>query len=217
MNNIFAGTNIFEELSRQEEVKNDCVDFYGIFSVIYQLLDKLGMVNNTTVNKDPTKLTFSFNYPDFVFADETQNAVVFDVVERKRLTYDTSAGKITQEKPRELVERLDPISGQIKRLCSYSYTNTIVLDVYSTSCERLYQILQYLETLFTKYDGYLQKYFTKVVYLGITTNSSTAHNLYKNRMFNKTVCLQIITESPFELLYEEIQEINQTKLNPNNI
>lgn len=214
--NIF-GVDIFTNIKKQEEVVNNSVDFYGIFRVLYELLEKLGVLNTKVMESDPTKLSFVFGYPDKVFTDQSLSTVTFDIIKRERLTYKTSVGNIKQEKPRELVEYKDPVTGQIKRIGSYSYDNTIALDVFSTSCERLFQIVQYLETMFTKYDGYLQKYFTKVVYLGMTTTSNTAHNLYQNRMFNKTLCFQIITESPFELLFEEIQEINQTKLNPNNI
>ena len=213
MNNIFTEQNVFDtfnSVKKQKQVINDCVDFYDIFNVIYELLEKLGTLN--AEEKDPTKITFNFAYPDKSFTDETQNAVIFDIQERKRLVYETSVGKISQDKPRELVDYPDPVTGQITRQCSWSYENIVTLDVFSTSCERMYQILRYLETLFSKYDKYLQKYFTKIVYLGVFTRRVESHNLFKNRMFNKTLSLKIVTESPFELLFEEIQEINQTKI-----
>lgn len=214
MSNIFSQDNVFETLtnsSRQKEALSSSVDFYGIFDVIYKLFDKLGVLspdNNSNIN-------FIFSYPDRTFEDESMNIITFDLVERKRLKYETSAGNITQEKPRELVSQKDLISGQIETFYSYSYENIIALDVFSTSSEKMYQILSYLETVFTKYDGYLQKYFTKVLYLGITSTSGTSHNLYKNRMSSKTIMLKIVTESPYSLLHEEIQKINKQHVNPN--
>ena len=213
MNNIFKDENIFETfdtIDRQKQIINNSVDFYNIFNVIYGLLEKLGVLN--VEEKDPTKITFNFAYPDKSFTDETQNAVIFEIQERKRLAYETSAGKISQEKPRELVEYYDAVTGQVTRQYSWSYENIVTLDVFSTSCERMYQIIKYLETLFSKYDKYLQKYFTKTIYLGVFTRKVESHNLFKNRMFNKTISLKIVTESPFELLFEEIQDINQTKI-----
>lgn len=214
MTNVFTDGNIFQEVSdaiRQKEVLQSAVDFYGIFDVIYKLFDKLGVLSD----QDNAKLNFIFAYPDKPFEDETRSVVTFDLLERKRLKYETSVGSITQEKPRELVSQKDIVSGQIETFYSHSYENIITLDVYSTSSERMYQILSYLESVFTKYDGYLQKYFTKVIYLGITSSSGSSHNLFKNRMSTKTIMLKIVTESPYSLLHEEIQKINKQQVNPN--
>lgn len=217
MTNIFSSENVFSDLvdkQRQEEVLSSSVDFYGIFDVLYKLFDKLGVLSTET-SSDNAGINFIFGYPDKTFNDETKAAITFDLVERKRLVYDTSAGKITQEKPRELISQNDIVSGQIKTFYSYSYENIIALDVYSTSSERMYQILSYLETVFTKYDGYLQNYFTKLIYLGITSTSGSSHNLFKNRMATKTIMLKIVTDSPYSLLHEEIQKINKQQVNPN--
>lgn len=202
------------QIEQQNKINEASVDFYGMFSVLYGLFDRLGNLN--TAERDNTKLNFSFSHPDYTFSDETQNAVVFDIYSRTRVAYDTSAGKIKQEKPRELPDSFDTVTGQVSRVYSYTYDNLVTLDVFSTSCERLYQIVQYLETIFTKYKGYLQKYFTKVIYQGVYSESNKSANLFKNRMFHKQIRLQIVTETPFTLLYEEIQDIKQTKLNPIN-
>ena len=215
-NNIFASDNIFNEVieNKQQEVAlSSSVDLQGIFSVIYDLFSKLGIVNITEENS--TKINFRFEYPDSKFTDETKSAVIFDIEQRKRLVYQTSAGSISQEKPRELVTQKNVITGQLESFYSYSYENQVTLDVYSTSSERLLQIISYLETVFTKYDGYLQKYFTKVLYLGMTSSNGNSHNLFKNRMFAKTIHLKIVTESPYTLQHEEIQEINKQQVNPN--
>ena len=149
MTNVFTDGNIFQDVSdaiRQKEVLQSAVDFYGIFDVIYKLFDKLGVLSD----QDNAKLNFIFAYPDKPFEDETRSVVTFDLLERKRLKYETSAGSITQEKPRELVSQKDIVSGQIETFYSHSYENIITLDVYSTSSERMYQILSYLESVFTK-------------------------------------------------------------------
>ena len=61
--NIFD-TDIFTNIKKQEEVVNNSVDFYGIFRVIYELLEKLGVLNTEVMETDPTKLSFVFGYPD---------------------------------------------------------------------------------------------------------------------------------------------------------
>ena len=215
VNNFFADDSIFGEVlenKQQEEALSSSVDLQGIFGVIYDLFSRLGILNVTEENT--TGISFKFEYPDSKFSDETISAVIFDIEQRKRLVYQTSAGSISQEKPRELVTQRNVITGQIESFYSYSYENQVTLDVYSTSSERLLQIISYLETVFTKYDGYLQKYFTKVLYLGMTSSNGNSHNLFKNRMFAKTIHLKIVTESPYTLLHEEIQEINKQQVNP---
>lgn len=215
VNNFFADDSIFGEVlenKQQEEALSSSVDLQGIFGVIYDLFSRLGILNITEENT--TGISLKFEYPDSKFSDETISAVIFDIEQRKRLVYQTSAGSISQEKPRELVTQRNVITGQIESFYSYSYENQVTLDVYSTSSERLLQIISYLETVFTKYDGYLQKYFTKVLYLGMTSSNGNSHNLFKNRMFAKTIHLKIVTESPYTLLHEEIQEINKQQVNP---
>ena len=215
VNNFFADDRIFEEVlenKQQKEALSSSVDLQGIFGVIYDLFSRLGILNITEENT--TGISLKFEYPDSKFSDETISAVIFDIEQRKRLVYQTSAGSISQEKPRELVTQRNVITGQVESFYSYSYENQVTLDVYSTSSERLLQIISYLETVFTKYDGYLQKYFTKVLYLGMTSSNGNSHNLFKNRMFAKTIHLKIVTESPYTLLHEEIQEINKQQVNP---
>ncbi len=215
VNNFFADDSIFGEVlenKQQKEALSSSVDLQGIFGVIYDLFSRLGILNVTEENT--TGISLKFEYPDSKFSDETISAVIFDIEQRKRLVYQTSAGSISQEKPRELVTQRNVITGQIESFYSYSYENQVTLDVYSTSSERLLQIISYLETVFTKYDGYLQKYFTKVLYLGMTSSNGNSHNLFKNRMFAKTIHLKIVTESPYTLLHEEIQEINKQQVNP---
>lgn len=215
VNNFFADDSIFGEVlenKQQKEALSSSVDLQGIFGVIYDLFSRLGILNITEENT--TGISLKFEYPDSKFSDETISAVIFDIEQRKRLVYQTSAGSISQEKPRELVTQRNVITGQIESFYSYSYENQVTLDVYSTSSERLLQIISYLETVFTKYDGYLQKYFTKVLYLGMTSSNGNSHNLFKNRMFAKTIHLKIVTESPYTLLHEEIQEINKQQVNP---
>lgn len=215
VNNFFADDSIFGEVlenKQQEEALSSSVDLQGIFGVIYDLFSRLGILNTTEENT--TGISLKFEYPDSKFSDETISAVIFDIEQRKRLVYQTSAGSISQEKPRELVTQRNVITGQVESFYSYSYENQVTLDVYSTSSERLLQIISYLETVFTKYDGYLQKYFTKVLYLGMTSSNGNSHNLFKNRMFAKTIHLKIVTESPYTLLHEEIQEINKQQVNP---
>ena len=215
VNNFFADDSIFGEVlenKQQEEALSSSVDLQGIFGVIYDLFSRLGILNVTEENT--TGISLKFEYPDSKFSDETISAVIFDIEQRKRLVYQTSAGSISQEKPRELVTQRNVITGQIESFYSYSYEDQVTLDVYSTSSERLLQIISYLETVFTKYDGYLQKYFTKVLYLGMTSSNGNSHNLFKNRMFAKTIHLKIVTESPYTLLHEEIQEINKQQVNP---
>lgn len=214
-NNIFADDSIFNQVidnKRQKEALSSSVDLQGIFGVIYDLFSKLGILNTT--EESSTGISFKYEYPDSKFSDETVSAVIFDIEQRKRLVYNTSAGSISQEKPRELVTQRNVVTGQVESFYSYSYENQVTLDVYSTSSERLLQIISYLETVFTKYDGYLQKYFTKVLYLGMTSSNGNSHNLFKNRMFAKTIHLKIVTESPYTLLHEEIQEINKQQVNP---
>ena len=213
--NFFADDSIFGEVldnKQQTEALSSSVDLQGIFGVIYDLFSRLGILNIT--EESTTGISLKFEYPDSKFSDETISAVIFDIEQRKRLVYQTSAGSISQEKPRELVTQRNVITGQIESFYSYSYENQVTLDVYSTSSERLLQIISYLETVFTKYDGYLQKYFTKVLYLGMTSSNGNSHNLFKNRMFAKTIHLKIVTESPYTLLHEEIQEINKQQVNP---
>ena len=215
VNNFFADDSIFGEVlenKQQKEALSSSVDLQGIFGVIYDLFSRLGILNVTEENT--TGISLKFEYPDSKFSDETISAVIFDIEQRKRLVYQTSAGSIYQEKPRELVTQRNVITGQVESFYSYSYENQVTLDVYSTSSERLLQIISYLETVFTKYDGYLQKYFTKVLYLGMTSSNGNSHNLFKNRMFAKTIHLKIVTESPYTLLHEEIQEINKQQVNP---
>ena len=215
VNNFFADDSIFEEVlenKQQKEALSSSVDLQGIFGVIYDLFSRLGILNITEENT--TGISLKFEYPDSKFSDETISAVIFDIEQRKRLVYQTSAGSISQEKPRELVTQRNVITGQVESFYSYSYENQVTLDVYSTSSERLLQIISYLETVFTKYDGYLQKYFTKVLYLGMTSSNGNSHNLFKNRIFAKTIHLKIVTESPYTLLHEEIQEINKQQVNP---
>ena len=215
VNNFFADDSIFGEVlenKQQKEALSSSVDLQGIFGVIYDLFSRLGILNATEENT--TGISLKFEYPDSKFSDETISAVIFDIEQRKRLVYQTSAGSISQEKPRELVTQRNVITGQVESFYSYSYENQVTLDVYSTSSERLLQIISYLETVFTKYDGYLQKYFTKVLYLGMTSSNGNSHNLFKNRMFAKTIHLKIVTESPYTLLHEEIQEINKQQVNP---
>ena len=48
----------------------------------------------------------------------------------------------------------------------------------------------------------------------MTASNGNSHNLFKNRMFSKTIHLKIVTESPYTLLHEEIQEINKQQVNP---
>ena len=213
--NFFADDSIFGEVldnKQQTEALSSSVDLQGIFGVIYDLFSRLGILNIT--EESTTGISLKFEYPDSKFSDETISAVIFDIEQRKRLVYQTSAGSISQEKPRELVTQRNVITGQLESFYSYSYENQVTLDVYSTSSERLLQIISYLETVFTKYDGYLQKYFTKVLYLGMTSSNGNSHNLFKNRMFAKTIHLKIVTESPYTLLHEEIQEINKQQVNP---
>ena len=196
----------------QEKILLQAVDFCGIFNVLYELFKKLGVLNEDSI--DTQKLSFRLAYPDYEFTKETESVVVFDLHTRKRLELDTSVGKIKQEKPRQLVSQKDIVTGQIKTISSYTYENNIALTVGSTSIEKLYQLVQYIETVLTQYSGYLQKYFRKVIYLGMTSDA-TAPNLFKNRMVSRTLHIQIITEEMFTLLHEEIQDIKTQHVNPN--
>lgn len=215
MNNIFSTDNVFDTHlanKKQEELLERAVDFCGIFDVLYELFDKLGILN-TNSNISNQKLSFRLAYPDYTFNDEVEAAVVYDLYKRQRLNLKTSVGNISQEKPRELVSQKDIITGQIKSINSYSYENYISLTVHCSSNERLYQTIQYVETVMTKYAGYLQKYFRKVTYLGMASEAA-APNLFKNRMMSRTLHFQILTEEMFSLLHEEIQEINIQHVNP---
>lgn len=216
---VFIDTKAFEtpydehlEIQKQEKILLQAVDFCGIFNVLYELFKKLGVLNEDSV--DTQKLSFRLAYPDYEFTNETESAVVYDLHTRKRLELETSVGKIKQEKPRELVSQKDIVTGQIKTISSYTYENNIALTVGSTSTEKLYQLVQYIETVLTQYSGYLQKYFRKVIYLGMTSDA-TAPNLFKNRMVSRTLHIQIITEEMFTLLHEEIQDIKTQHVNPN--
>jgi hypothetical protein len=217
--NVFIDTESYETsyeqhlgILQQEKNLLQAVDFCGIFNVLYELFKKLGVLNEDSI--DTQKLSFRLAYPDYEFTNETESAVVFDLHTRKRLELDTSVGKIKQEKPRELVSQKDIVTGQIKTISSYTYENNIALTVGSTSIEKLYQLVQYIETVLTQYSGYLQKYFRKVIYLGMTSDA-TAPNLFKNRMVSRTLHIQIITEEMFTLLHEEIQDIKTQHVNPN--
>lgn len=215
-NNIFSTNNIFEKhiaVKEQEERLERAVDFCGIFDVLYELFDKLGALNDGELN--PQGISFRLAYPDYTFKDETESAVVYDLYKRQRLNLKTSVGNISQEKPRELVSEKDIITGQIKSINSYSFENYISLTILCSSNERLYQTIKYVETVMTKYSGYLQRYFRKVTYLGMTSDAA-APNLFKNRMLSRTLHFQVLTEEMFSLLHEEIQEINIQHVNPNN-
>ena len=218
MSNIFKpNNNIFEEhLSKkeQEELLERAVDFCGIFDVLYELFDKLGVLNEGSLNTQG--ISFRLAYPDYTFKDDTESAVVYELYSRKRLVLKTSAGNITQEKPRELVSQKDIITGQIKSINSYSFENNISLTIYCSTNERLYQTVKYVETVMTKYSGYFQQYFRKVKYLGMTSDSA-APNLFKNRMMSRTLHFEVLTEEMFSLLHEEIQEINTQHINPKKI
>jgi hypothetical protein len=214
MNNIFSSDNIFDKhiaAKEQEELLERAVDFCGIFDVLYELFDKLGVLNEGSVSNNG--ISFRLAYPDYAFNDETESAVVYTLHTRRRLQLKTSAGNISQEKSRELVSQKDIITGQIKSIHSNSFENYISLTIYCSTNERLYQTIKYVETVMTKYSGYLQQYFRKVIYEGMTSESS-APNLFKNRMMSRTLHFQILTEEMFSLLHEEIQEINTQHVNP---
>lgn len=216
MNNIFnTSHNIFDDhlhIQQQEALLEQAVDFCGIFDVLYELFDKLGVLNQETASKQ--KISFRLAYPDYTFSEDIETAVVYELNTRYRLQLKTSAGTITQEKPRELVSHKDIITGQMKSINSYSYENNISLTVYSSTNERMYQTIQFIEAVMNKYSGYLQKYFRKVTYKGMVAEAA-APNLFKNRMVSRTLYFTILTEEMFTLLHEEIQDINTQHVNPN--
>lgn len=93
VNNFFADDSIFGEVlenKQQEEALSSSVDLQGIFGVIYDLFSRLGILNVTEENT--TGISLKFEYPDSKFSDETISAVIFDIEQRKRLVYQTSAG-----------------------------------------------------------------------------------------------------------------------------
>lgn len=208
--NLFDGYEFSKILKEQESVKllKNSVDFYGIFGVIYQLFEELGVLNESTVSSD--KISFKFAYPDYKFEDSNENIVIFELASRTKL----KVNSVTQEKARELHSGKDIITGQIKSHNSFSFDNKITISVFASSSEREYQILKFLETAFLRYKGYFKSHFKEFRYDGMQS-TAIGHNLYKNRMFCKILYLTIHTEEVFELLHEEIKEINIQHGNPN--
>ena len=206
--------NFFDDFSFQEEAEakaKEYVDLTESYTVLYDLFEKQGVVKSKDVNSydvDPNKLTFNFVHPSVNLELDTSSYVLYDLVERKQLTYETSTGSFRQDRPRQLSEYKDTVTGQIKSTHSYSYSNIIDLVVVSSSHEKMYQLLQYLETTLIRSKGFLQRHFTSFRCEGIYSNAITPfNNPYGRQVYSKTIRLYVVTEKPFELLHEEIQEI----------
>ena len=205
----------FNQVKEQQEIERSLkksVDYTEIFTVLYDLFKKQGILEDVEPNdyrEDTDKLSFSFSHP-IASTDSNWNCkVVFDIVKRVHLTYETSAGPIKQEKPRQVATYFDTATGQRKVRMSYSYMNDIELTVIASSNEKMYEILKYLETTLTRDKGILLTRFTKLLYSGIHNNGITTINTPWNRpVYSKTICFSVVTETAFTLLHEEIQQIN---------
>lgn len=216
MHSIFKQEeNIFSKVLEQEQIEKltkQSVDLSEIYNVLYDLFEKEGSLlteDTNSYSNSPDKIQFSFSHPDIDLKTNSNLIVIYDLVERKRFSNQTTSGNIRQEKPREVANYYDLKTGGVKSAYSYTYTNKIELTVVASTSEKLYQSLEYLETTFTKNTGYFHKYFTRLLYEGMYSNGLASNNNPYNRpIHSKTICLRIDTESPFDVVYEQIQQID---------
>ena len=88
--------NFFDDFSFQEEAEakaKEYVDLTESYTVLYDLFEKQGVVKSKDVNNydaDPNKLTFNFIHPTVTLNLDAGSFVIYDLVERKQLTYETS-------------------------------------------------------------------------------------------------------------------------------
>jgi len=193
----------------QQQVFNEAVDFCNVFNVLSDLFRKLGVLDEGD-DKNQHDISFRFSYPDFEYKDNYENLVLFDILDRK---VSVSEGQFTsgmkQVKPIELNTSKDIKTGQVTTTEMRMYDNVIAFEVHSTSVQRLYQLVSYIETALIKHKGYLHK---KLVYapqyLGMSA-TQFSQNQHHNRMFSKTLTFKITTAEISLLTHEEIQLINK--------
>ena len=199
-------TELFKN-KRQENFLKQAVDFYDLFSIIQELFQEIGILNEGD-SVDPNKVSFKFSYPSEFYDESTENTVAFDLLERKLVIYNTSEGNVRQLRSHKINGYVDPVSGLEKELMAYFFQNKLQLYVYSTSSEKLYQILSTLESVLLKHrEWFNKKYRVKIEYNGIISDAS-GHNLYHNRMFCKIICLTAYTEAQYEQHYETLDIID---------
>lgn len=180
------------------------IDIYGLFSIISELFEELGLLSEDIADKN--KLSFKMVYPIDMIKTNNENIITFDLYSRSR----SVVNGVTQNTPHIIHKAIDLVDGREKSLEAFSFTNTVLLHVYSTSSEKLYQILQTIELVFLQYKNWFNKnYRVKVVYDGIKTTAES-HNLYHNRIYNKTICLTVTTEAQFEMNSEIVKNIDKT-------
>lgn len=195
----------FLENKRDNEFLTKAVDFYDLFSIISELFGELGLISD---NADNSEVSFKLSYPIDMVKSNQENTVVFELLDRSLVNYNTSAGSISQVKAHSIQKYNDPISGVVKELCAYMFKNTVLLYVYSSSSEKLYQLLSTLESVLLRYREWFSKnHRVTVRYDGIRSDAS-GHNLYHNKMFCKVICLTAYTEAQFEQQYELVKSID---------
>ena len=195
--------SFFLEGKAEESFYKKTIDIYDLFSIISELFEELGLISTDGIDKN--KISFKMIYPIDLPETIKESTVVFDLYDRSRTVYNER----TQVKPHTILKKTDTLEGREQNLLAYLFTNTVLLHVYSTSSEKLYQILQALELIFIQYkEWFNSNYRVKIEYDGIKTTAES-HNLYHNRIYGKTICLTVRTEAQFEQKYELVKSIEQ--------
>lgn len=203
---------MFDELFKikeDEKFLKQAVDFYDLFSIIQELFKELGILN-TEDSTDPNKFSFKMSYPTEFYTENTENVVTFDLMTRQLTNYNTSEGSVRQIRPHLIQKHKDPITGLQKDLMAYFFSNKLQLYVYSSSTEKLYQLLNTLESVLLRHKEWFNKtHRVKIEYNGIISEAS-GHNLYHNKMFCKIIQLTAYTEAQHEQFYETLDIIDKT-------
>lgn len=212
---MMKGTDLFHNILQkdlQDKEFDKAINFCDIFKTLTDLFRKLGVLDEGN-SDERHDISFRFSYPDFEYKNEYENLVLFDILER---TVTVSEGMYTsgtkQVKPILLRSQKDIVSGQIIDTEMRLYDNIVAFKVYSTSVQRLYQLVSYIETVLIKHKGYLHKHLVYAPqYLGMSA-TEFAENHYKNRMFSKTLTFKLTTAEISLLAHEELQIIERKLL-----
>jgi hypothetical protein len=73
---------MFTELFKNKEQENflkQAVDFYDLFSIIQELFQEIGILNEGD-SVDPNKVSFKFSYPSEFYDESSENTVAFDLL-----------------------------------------------------------------------------------------------------------------------------------------
>lgn len=213
MTDVFdIGYSLRDDVSlKKGQFYENFVDIYDFFDVLYNLFDKEGIIlnENPKDQSDLDRIVFVQEYPDEV-ANFENNYVVFRLGERRfwnEKGTGTNAPKIIQRKPRSLKSGYDIVENNIIEDKGYLYDNTITLEVFSKSLQRVMQVTRLLENMMLKHRGVLKRYVQEVVYVGQTPTEHTSANI-ERRLFSRSLVFRVITYGQFSLLTEEIKYIN---------